>query len=102
MAIYGGAGPASFHYGDDASYGPREDQKQVAWVVNGGLGLGLRWRLLPRGSRLRLDLRGLYRADVFYASIAKVVEVTNGPAHRTDFGGFDVFHGPQLAIRGSF
>lgn len=99
MAIFGGAGPASFYYTN--TDGSHDDQKQVAWVVNGGLGVGLRWRLLPRGSRLRLDLRGLYRADVFYSSIAKVVEVTN-VAHRTDFGGFDVFHGPQLAIRGSF
>jgi hypothetical protein len=101
LAIYGGAGPASFYYPPTSVGGANDDQKQVAWVVNGGAGLGLRWRLLPRGSRLRLDLRGLYRVDAFYASIAKVVEVTS-VAHRTDFGGFDVFHGPQLAIRGSF
>jgi len=43
--------------------------KEAAFVFNGGLGLGLRWRLLPRGSRVRLDLRALYRADMLWSSI---------------------------------
>jgi hypothetical protein len=98
LSLYGGAGPAHFYY--LAPDGSQDAQQQVAWVVNGGLGLGLRWRLLPRGSRLRLDLRGVYRVDLLYASISKLVE--NGAAHRTDFGGIDVFHGPTLAFHGSF
>jgi hypothetical protein len=101
VSLRGGAGPASFYTVDKAT-STRTDQKQVAWVVNGGLGAGVRWRLLPRGSRLRLDLRAMYRADVIYASISKVVDTSGGPATRTDFGGVDVFHGPTLAIRGSF
>lgn len=100
VSVHGGAGPANFYTENTA--GARSDQKQVAWVVNGGLGAGLRWRLFPRGSRFRLDLRGVYRADLFYASISKVVEANGGPARRTDFGGVDVFHGPTLALRGSF
>jgi hypothetical protein len=105
MALFGGAGPTSFYFLRDPAAGDvesnRDVSKQAAWVVNGGIGAGLRWRLLPRGFRARLDLRAIYRADFVYTQINRSNDV-NGQERRTDFGSVDVFHGPQLAIRGAF
>ena len=104
LAMYGGAGPTSFYFLKNpmaADTPLNEDPfREAAFVFNGGLGIGLRWRLLPRGSRVRLDLRGVYRADVIYSSIHRSNTV-DGQERRADFGGIDVFHGPQLAIRGA-
>ncbi len=104
VALFGGAGPSSFYFLKDPLGGDvaanHEDFHETAFVFNGGLGLGLRWRLLPRGSRVRLDLRALYRADVIYTSIHRN-NSDAGAERRTDFGGVDVFHGPSLAIRGA-
>ena len=104
IALYGGAGPSSFYFlrdplGGDGD-GNREALHEAAFVFNGGLGAGIRMRLLPRGSRVRLDVRALYRADVIYASIHRAAN-DSGQERRTDFGGFDVFHGPFIAIRGA-
>lgn len=104
LSLFGGAGPSSFYFLRDALAGDvdgnREPAKTVAWVVNGGLGVGIRWRLLPRGWRARLDLRAMYRADFIYTSINRDTTV-EGQERRTDFGSVDVFHGPALAIRGA-
>ncbi|MBI2391636.1 MAG: hypothetical protein HYV09_18755 [Deltaproteobacteria bacterium] len=104
MSLFGGAGPSSFYFLRDPLGGDvpdnREPAKTVAWVVNGGLGIGLRWRLLPRGFRARLDLRASYRADFVYTSINRDQTVA-GEERRTDFGSVDVFHGPAIAIRGA-
>jgi hypothetical protein len=104
LALFGGAGPTRFYLPIDPSAadaaGNREQVDDVAWVVNGGLGAGIRWRLLPRGSRLRLDLRALYRADF----VSTRIDRRAGDAdeeRRTDFGTIDVFHGPALALRGA-
>ena len=104
LSMFGGAGPSNFYFLKNPLSGDVEsnhdDIKEAAFVFNGGLGLGLRWRLLPRGSRVRLDLRALYRADVIWSSIHRS-NADSGAERRTDFGGFDVFHGPSLAIRGA-
>jgi len=104
LSLFGGAGPSSFYFLRDPQAadveGNREQIKNVAWVVNGGLGVGLRWRLLPRGWRARLDLRAMYRADFLYTSINRDTTV-EGQERRTDYGAVDVFHGPTLAIRGA-
>lgn len=105
LAIFGGAGPSSFYYLKDPNAGTdeanRDYSKEVAWVVNGGLGVGVRWRLFPRGWRVRLDLRALYRADFIYTSINRH-QNTAADERRTDFGAVDVFHGPSLSLRGAF
>ncbi len=100
VAIFGGAGPTSFYFLNDQA-GPdvasnRQEIKQIALSFNGTLAGGIRWRLLPRGSRLRLDLRAMYRADFIYTNIHR-----NSADLRTDYGSIDVFHGPTLAIRGA-
>lgn len=104
LTLFGGAGPSSFYFLTDQTLGDiegnREVSKQVAWVVNGGLGAGIRWRLLPRGWRARLDLRAYYRADFVYTQINRSANAA-GEERKTDFGAIDVFHGPSLAIRGS-
>lgn len=64
------------------------------------MGAGLRVRLLPRGSRVRLDLRAYYRADFLY-SIFNHTSTDGGRALRTDLGAFDIFHTPSLALRGA-
>lgn len=104
LGLFGGAGPSTFYFLADQSLGDvegnRDVSKQVAWVVNGGLGAGVRWRLLPRGWRARLDLRAYYRADFVYTQINRS-NTEAGEERKTDFGAIDVFHGPSLAIRGS-
>lgn len=104
LSLFGGAGPSSFYFLRDPLGGDVEQNrdvvKNIAWVVNGGLGVGIRWRLLPRGWRARLDLRAMYRADFVYTSINRDTTV-EGQDRRTDFGSVDVFHGPSIAIRGA-
>lgn len=104
LGIYGGAGPTAFYFLRDASQpdtpGNRDQVSDAAFVFNGHTGLGLRWRLFPRGWRVRLDLRALYQADFLYSTIHRSA-APDGRARTTDFGAFDVFHGPSLAIRGS-
>ncbi len=104
LALFGGAGPSSFYFLRDPLLGDvpqnREFSKQAAWVVNGGLGGGVRWRLLPRGFRARLDLRAYYRADFVYTQIDRSSGQGVGET-RTDFGTVDVFHGPTIALRGA-
>ncbi len=105
LALYGGAGPSAFYFLRDQNLGDipenRELSKEVAWVVNGGLGAGLRWRLFPRGWRIRAELRGYYRADFIYTRINRS-NTSSGEERRTDFGSVDVFHGPSAAFRMAF
>jgi hypothetical protein len=107
VALYGGLGPSNFYFCKDpldaggACPGAHDDFHEAAFVFNGGAGLGLRWRMLPRGARVRLDLRALYRADVIWSTLHRSNSDT-GLERKTDFGGVDVFHGPQIAIRGAF
>lgn len=104
LSLFGGAGPSSFYFlrsGTTADIeANREYSKQVAWVVNGGIGVGLRLRLLPRGFRARLDLRAIYRADFVYTQINRSNN-DKGEERKTDFGSIDIFHGPTIAIRGA-
>jgi len=102
--LFGGAGPTSFYFLADQTLpdtdANRQFSKQVAFAFNGGVTGGVRWRLLPRGFRLRLDLRALYHADFIYTSIHRSND-SDGAERRTDFGSVDVFHGPILALRGA-
>jgi hypothetical protein len=105
VGLAGGAGPTSFYFLKtgltDLSEANRDNVHEPAFVFNGTLAGGLRWRILPRGSRLRLDLRAIYRGDMIY-SVIRRENAANGAAQRTDFGSFDVFHGPSIALRGAF
>jgi hypothetical protein len=105
VGLGGGAGPTKFYFVRDPLAGDlpdnREEVRDFSWVVNGTLAGGLRWRMLPRGSRLRLDLRLQYRGDFFYQIINRTGTGPNGGALKTDFGSFDIFHGPALSIRGA-
>jgi hypothetical protein len=99
VGLAGGAGPVSFFFLNPD--GSRDTINTVSFVFNGSLAGGLRWRLLPRGVRLRLDLSAVYRGDMIYAVVNRSANA-NGQAVRTDFGSFDVFHGPSIALRGAF
>ncbi len=105
IGLAGGAGPTAFYFLRDPSMpsieSNRESLREAAFVFNGTLAGGLRMRLLPRGTRLRLDLRVVYRGDMIY-SVVNREAAANGAQQRTDFGSFDVFHGPSVALRGSF
>lgn len=100
----GGVGPSRFYFladpnaGDTASN--RINARETAIGLVGGGAVGLRWRLLPRGSRIRLDLRAEYRGNMLYTIVTRD-ETANGRALRTDFGQFDIFHGPTIGIRGA-
>src|SRR5262249_1753891 len=104
IGLYGGAGPTAFYFLRDGALpdteSNRDNVREAAFVFNGQAGLGLRWRLLPRGSRLRLDLRALYTANFIYSTVNRM-GLVNGREVTTDFGTLDVFHGPSIAIRGS-
>ena len=104
IMLFGGAGPTSFYFLRDPAGGDVEANhdtvKQAAFVFNGGVTAGVRWRLLPRGFRLRLDLRAQYHADFIYTAIHRS-NTDSGAERRTDFGAVDVFHGPSIAIRGA-
>ena len=104
LGIAGGVGPTKFYFLQDPALADtlsnRDNAKELAVGLNGGGALGLRWRLLPRGSRFRLDLRAEYRANTIYTIVTRDA-TRDGRALRTDFGSFDVFHGPSISIRGA-
>ncbi len=110
VGLAGGGGPVAFYFlqpgiaptSPDAALDQNHDHvRELSWVFNGSLAGGVRWRILPRGWRLRLDLRASYRADVIVTGVHREA-APNGAALRTDFGSFDVFHTPSIAFRGAF
>ncbi len=105
LGFAGGAGPTRFFFLLDPNQADtpanRDTAREIAIGLNGTGALGLRWRLLPRGSRLRLDLRAEYRGSLIYTIVTRNAQSPEGRALRTDFGQFDIFHGPQLALRGA-
>ena len=104
LGFAGGVGPTKFFFLQDPNLADspqnRDNAKEVAVGLNGGGALGLRWRLLPRGSRFRLDLRAEYRGNMIYTIVTRDA-TRDGRALRTDFGSFDVFHGPSISLRGA-
>lgn len=104
LGFAGGVGPTKFYFLQDPTQADvpanRDNAREAAVGLNGSGALGIRWRLLPRGSRVRLDLRAEYRGNGIYTIVTRDAE-RDGRALRTDFGQFDVFHGPSLAIRGA-
>ena len=63
--------------------------------------MGARYRVFKTGSRLRLYINGIYRAELIGSSL------TTGSGseedNRTiDFGGSDLFHGPEVTFSGAF
>jgi hypothetical protein len=105
LGFAGGVGPTKFYFLKDSLQPDvetnRDNAREVAVGLDGNGALGLRWRILPRGKRLRLDLRAEYRANMIYTIVTRDARSPTGQALRTDFGSFDVFHGPSIAIRGS-
>lgn len=103
LGFAAGAGPTEFYFTPDPllGTGPRDNAKEVAFGMNGVGALGIRWRLLPRGWRLRLDLHAVYRGSLVYTIVNRDATTPDGRALRTDFGQFDVFHGPSLSFRGA-
>jgi hypothetical protein len=104
LGFAGGVGPTKFYFLKDATQpdvpSNHDNAREAAIGLNGSGALGLRWRLLPRGSRVRLDLRAEYRGNGIYTIVTRDAE-REGRALRTDFGQFDVFHGPSLSLRGA-
>jgi hypothetical protein len=105
LGFAGGLGPTKFYFIQDPNLpdvdSNRDHAKEVAIGLDGVGALGLRWRLLPRGSRVRLDLRAEYRGNFIYTIVTRDARASDGRALRTDFGSFDIFHGPSLSIRGA-
>ncbi|MBX3227948.1 MAG: hypothetical protein KIT84_28030 [Labilithrix sp.] len=103
LGFYGGGGPTGFYFTPDPLLpdGPRDNAREAAFGLNGLGALGLRLRLLPRGSRVRLDLRAEYRGSLIYTIVNRDTTSPEGRALRTDFGQFDIFHGPSLSLRGA-
>lgn len=104
LGFFGGGGPTKYYFLQNPAGGNveanRVHESEASFMGNGQGALGLRWRLLPRGSRLRLDLRAHYQANFIYSKITRTGTV-EGRAVSTDFGAVDVFHGPAVFVRGS-
>ncbi|HSO34626.1 MAG TPA: hypothetical protein VLT33_18960 [Labilithrix sp.] len=104
LGVAGGVWPTKFFFLQDPNLADaasnRDHAREIAVGLNGGGAVGLRWRLLPRGSRFRLDLRAEYRGNAIYTIVTRDA-TRDGRALRTDFGSFDIFHGPSLSIRGA-
>ncbi len=102
LYLAGGAGPTKFYFLKDGTVADTEANRlndhDLAWAVNAGAGAGLRIRLLPRGFRVRADLRIQYHADLIYSKV-NVTDTNAGRALSADFGSFDIFHAPSLAFR---
>jgi hypothetical protein len=105
LGFAGGVGPSKFYFIQDPNLpdvdANRDHVRVVAVGLDGNGAIGLRWRILPRGKRLRLDLRAEYRGNLIYTIVTRDAKTAAGEALRTDFGAFDVFHGPSIAIRGA-
>lgn len=104
LQLAGGGGPVAYYFLSDPNRpdapGNRDVVSEAAFVINASAGAGLRWRLLPRGWRLRMDLRAYYRADMIY-TIFNHTGTVNGRSTHTDLGSIDFFHSPSIAIRGA-
>lgn len=103
LGFAGGAGPTEFYFTENPllGTGPRDNARELAFGVNGTGALGIRWRLLPRAWRVRLDLHAVYRGSLIYTIVNRDATTPDGRALHTDFGQFDVFHGPSLSLRGA-
>jgi hypothetical protein len=104
LGLSGGLGPTKFYFlkdnGAPDTEANRLNDRDLAWAVNAGVGAGLRMRLLPRGWRVRMDLRIQYHADLIYSKV-NVTDTNAGRALSADFGSFDIFHAPSIAFRGA-
>ncbi len=104
LGIAGGAGPMSYYFLRDPSLpdtgANRDVVREAAWGVMPSAGLGLRWRLFPRGWRVRMELRAYYRVDMIWTKFQHT-DSQAGPATESDIGALDFFHSPSIALRGS-
>lgn len=105
LGIGFGAGPTEFYFLRDPNAANtaanREYVREVAMLVDGTIGGGLRVRLLPRGSRLRLDLRATYQANILYTILNHTDQGPTGRDREATFGTVDVFHSPSITLRGA-
>ncbi|MEZ4230923.1 MAG: hypothetical protein R3B89_17245 [Polyangiaceae bacterium] len=107
VSLYLGGGPTDYYFLN----GPiettadvesnRERASTTAIAGDFGLAVGARYRVFKTGSRLRLYINGVYRAELIGSSL------TTGSGseedNRTiDFGGSDLFHGPEVTFSGAF
>ncbi|MCA9646625.1 MAG: hypothetical protein KC492_38325 [Myxococcales bacterium] len=108
MALYLGGGPTSYYFltGDPLTTGPdveqnRERASTTAVAADLGFGLGARYRVFKTGSRLRLYINGVYRAELIGSSLT-AGGGSEEDNRAIDFGGSDLFHGPEFTFSGAF
>jgi hypothetical protein len=78
-------------------------------VLNASAGLGVRFRLTSRQSRLRLLLEGKYHGEFIGQAAVSEITATRQKGGTTytigktiNYGGVDVYHGPRLQLAGVF
>ncbi|MGE0320953.1 MAG: hypothetical protein AB7K71_21460 [Polyangiaceae bacterium] len=108
MALYLGGGPTSYYFlrGDPLTTGAdieanRERSSTTAIAADLGFGLGARYRVFKSGSRLRLYINGVYRAELIGSSLT-AGGGSEEDNRAIDFGGSDLFHGPEVTFSGAF
>ena len=113
VGIYAGTGPTSFYFlrdplAEDADWN-REEQAPGVIVLNASAGLGVRFRLTSRQSRLRLLLEGKYHGEFIGQAAVSEITATRQKGGTTytigktiNYGGVDVYHGPRLQLAGVF
>lgn len=109
LGVYAGGGPINFYFLRDPKAADTIDnrlpQQATMLSLNASAGLGVRFRLTPRASRLRVITEVQYHAEAVGQGIVSEVretqsngETTYSVGKKIDTGGFDLFHGPRLRL----
>jgi hypothetical protein len=106
LGLYFGAGPAEYYFCEDddlCTEAPRENDRETyvgsMMAVNMALALGLRLRLTPKRWPLRAHLGLQYTGELVFAGISQEQEGSDENSS-IDLGSSEIFHGPQLHLRG--
>ncbi|MEZ4375536.1 MAG: hypothetical protein R3B07_32295 [Polyangiaceae bacterium] len=106
-SLYLGGGPTSYYFLTDANAtvpdveANRQRDSTTAVAADLGFGLGARYRVFKSGSRFKLYINGVYRAE-WIASQLTVGNSSEENNRTIDFGGSDLFHGPEFTLSGAF
>ncbi len=107
MALYIGGGPTDYYFlTDNLATVPdveanRQRDSTTAIAADLGFGLGARYRVFKSGSRLRLYINGVYRAELIGSSLT-AGGGSEEDNRAIDFGASDLFHGPEFTFSGAF
>ena len=103
LGIFGGGGPTSFFFDEPV----HEDWQASVFAFNAELGGGLRLRITPKKSRLRVNADFEYHGELIWQQVTSQPSESDGSVELVEgktiqYGGTDIFHGPRLNLVASF